>query len=142
MKDSLSLLRGGGNFTRGTARRGNKRGRPPAYPEGTPTVKRLLILSDPDYALAIHLGLGNSQEGIRKALRACAAFCRLPPASAIEAKIASKHLGAPNRPEARAARADARDAFGRMAYAAERIMRAGGNVLDVPDTAWMDEVPT
>ena len=57
-----------GNRTRGAERRGNRSGRPPLYPKGTPVSQLALWLSDNDRAIATYLGEGKVSQGIRRAL--------------------------------------------------------------------------
>jgi hypothetical protein len=57
-----------GNTTSGPDRRGNKAGRPPAYPPGTQVWSWNVTLSDAHSRKAKALGHGNTNAGIRNAL--------------------------------------------------------------------------
>ena len=75
----------GGNTSAGSQRRGNRRGRPAAYAEGTLTTATNIVLSDAHLALAHVLGAGNVSAGIRRALGAFSRMLRTAPASLAEA---------------------------------------------------------
>ncbi len=61
--------RGGGNYTRGESRRGNKRGRSPVYPPGTPVSAFNITLSEDLRAVCLVLGVGNVSKGLRTAIQ-------------------------------------------------------------------------
>lgn len=59
---------GGGNFTRGANRKGNRNGRKPLYPPGTPLSAMSIKLTDSQRALCLTLGHGGVSKGMRLAL--------------------------------------------------------------------------
>ena len=52
----------------GNTKPGPRAGRPRSYPSGTVTHKAVIVLSDRHYAVAIQLGGGSGNEGVRLAL--------------------------------------------------------------------------
>jgi hypothetical protein len=74
-----------GNFTHGPGRRGNRTGRSPAYPPGTPTVEFSGTLSDSDYATAVLLGTGSAIRGLRKAIASYRGLFKFLPPTRLEA---------------------------------------------------------
>ena len=60
--------RGGGNYTRGDARRGNRNGRKPIYPPGTPVSAFNITLSEDARTVCLAMGAGNVSKGLRTAV--------------------------------------------------------------------------
>jgi hypothetical protein len=60
--------KGGGNWTRGESRKGNRKGRGALYPPGTPLGRINLVVPMPLYGLMRILGAGNATKGARTAV--------------------------------------------------------------------------
>ena len=64
--------RGRGNFTKGEERRGNREGRPPLHPPGTPLGRINLVVEMPLHSLLRAMGSGNATHGARMAVKLAA----------------------------------------------------------------------